>query len=960
MRSAVRRLARVLPSAMLGAALALTAVAPAAKAAPADAEPTPWAAGDKTVVVDEPTITTWEGVAKDDTANVGRIWTDKSVFNEDVELLGGIESVIKKDDSDFLVGLSALSSTSNTITTTTSVQPLDIVLVLDVSGSMRNDITSTTYEPAYSINEGRTPTYYALQGDRYVAIVPKFNISYFPFRQEFDHWELNGKTVSPKKSADDPEGIQFYTQKITRTAKIDALKAAANGFIEATAEKNAGIADASKQHRVSIVKFAGDNNDSIGNDTYRDGGNLYNYSQIVTDLKAYDRTTVSGATAEINKINAGGATAADRGMAHAKAVLEGREASGSQDALGGARQDAKKVVIFFTDGEPNHQSDFDADVANPAIKTSKALKDGGATVYSIGVFQGADPSNTAQTTNNRFNAYMHAMSSNYPKATEWNNLGARAENSDYYKAATDADELNSIFQEISNEINSGTGTPTETIDGMANKSGYITFTDELGAYMQVDGFKTLIFADKEFGLQSKKTDGLVDTYAYEGTGGNALYPDGNVKDIVVQVKRSNDLAKGDIVTVKIPASLIPLRNFKVESNDGAANMGIDEAYPLRIFYGVSIKPGVRNAVLSGTADDALRAYIKNNSDEGGKTAFYSNLYDGANVEGNKLLGNTTATFVPSKVNSFYYFTEDTTLYTDGACAQPLRTEPVSGETYYYKRAYYKQNADGKTATKDWAITQFKGANFDALTTYWGKAPDGTYFIKAGSPRLTRIDALTLGKKENLTGTATEVINPRWDNINNPYEINVNLGNNGKLSVEMPGTLSITKDARITPGKNIDPSVLEGKQFKFEISIPSAAGKTLKADVKNAQGEVVSEAFDMVFNKDGKREQTLKDNETLTIYGLDANTAYTVTEKEIPAGFTQTNATDNKGTITANEVAHAKFENTYDVAAKPIASDGFVKYEKVFDKWEVAEAFEYPASCGPGGQSHAQGLYLRTR
>ena len=687
------------------------------------------------------------------------------------------------------------------------------------------------------------------------------------------------------------------------------------------------------------MKFAGDNNDSIGNDTYLDGRNRYNYSQIVTDLKAYDRTTVSGATAEINKINAGGATAADRGMAHAKAVLEGREASWSQDALGGARQDAKRVVIFFTDGEPNHQSGFDEYVANPAIKTSEALKNGGATVYSIGVFQGADPSNAAQTTNNRFNAYMHGVSSNYPKATKWNNLGARAENSDYYKAATDADELNSIFQEISNEINSGTGSPTETTEGMANKSGCITFTDELGAYMQVDEFKTLIFADKKFSPLSKTTDGFVDTYAYEGTGGNALYPDGNVKDIVVQVKRSNDLAKGDIVTVKIPASLIPLRNFKVESNDGAANMGIAEAFPLRIFYGVSIKPGVRNAVLSGTADDALRAYIKNNS-EGGKTAFYSNFYNGMIVAGNKQLGNTTATFVPSKANSFYYFTEDTALYTDSACAQPLRTDPVSGETYYYKRAYYKQNADGKTATKDWAITQFKGANFDALTTYWGKAPDGTYFIKAGSPRLTRIDALTLGKKENLTGTATEVINPRWDNINNPHEINVNLGNNGKLSVEMPGALSITKDARITPGKNIDPSVLEGKQFKFEISIPSAAGKTLKADVKNAQGEVVSEAFDMVFNKDGKREQTLKDNETLTIYGLDANTDYTVTEKEIPAGFTQTNATDNKGTITANEVAHAKFENTYDVAAaKPIASDDFVKYQKDFDKWEVADAFD---------------------
>lgn len=147
---------------MLGAALALTAVAPAAKAAPVDADPTPWVAGDKTVVVDEPTITTWEGVAKDDTANVGRIWTDKSVFNEErVTLPGGIGPVIQKGESDFLVGLSALSSTSNTKTTSTSVQPLDIVLVLDVSGSMGESITSTTYEPTYSINTSGFKTYYA-------------------------------------------------------------------------------------------------------------------------------------------------------------------------------------------------------------------------------------------------------------------------------------------------------------------------------------------------------------------------------------------------------------------------------------------------------------------------------------------------------------------------------------------------------------------------------------------------------------------------------------------------------------------------------------------------------------------------------------------------------------------------------------------------------------------------------
>ena len=926
MRSAVRRLARVLPSAMLGAALALTAVVPAAQAAPADAEPTPWAAGDKTVVVDEPTITTWEGVAKDDTANVGRIWTDKSVFNEDVKLPGGIQPVIEKGKSDFLVGLSALSSTSNTITTTTSAQPLDIALVLDVSGSMGETIeTAIDHKPTYKIDQDDdSKSYYAKLPNGKFKKIDRITKGFF--YERFDHWELDGVTVVPKKSEADPEGIQFYTATVSRTTRLEALKNAAYGFIDSTAKANGAISNPEKQHRVSIVSFSSD-------------------ASIVQSLTACTDGTKDGIKRAVGRLSRGGDTYPGRAMEKASAAFEAVP-----------RADARKVVVFFTDGNPapSGTDDFDTELANSGVAGSKRLKDDGATVYSIGIFEGADPSKDEATTNNRFNAYMHAMSSNYPEATAWNKLGSRAENSDYYKAATDADELNSIFQEISNEINSGTGSPTETTEGMANKSGYITFTDELGAYMQVDEFKTLIFADKEFSPLSKTTDGLVDTYVYEGTGGNALYPDGNVKDIVVQVKRSSDLAKGDIVTVKIPASLIPLRNFKVESNDGAANMEIVEAYPLRIFYGVSIKPGVRNAVLSGTADDALRAYLKNNS-EGGKTAFYSNFYNGMIVAGNKQLGNTTATFVPSKANSFYYFTEDTALYTDGACAQPLRTEPVSGETYYYKRAHYKQNADGKTATKDWAITQFKGANFDALTTYWGEAPDGTYFIKADSPRLTRIDALTLGKKENLTGTATEVINPRWDNINNPHEINVNLGNNGKLSVEMPGTLSITKDARITPGKNIDPSVLEGKQFKFEISIPSAAGKTLKADVKNAQGEVVSETFDMKFDKDGKREQALKDNETLTICGLDANAAYAVAEKEIPAGFAQTGATGNMGTITANEVAHAKFENTYDVAAaKPIASDDFVKYQKDFDKWEVADAFDIQLQAVQAGNPMPKG------
>ena len=932
---------------MLGAALALTAVVPAAKAAPVDVEPTPWAAGDKTVVVDEPTITTWEGVAKDDTANVGRIWTDKSVFNENVTLPGGIEPVIEKGDSDFLVGLSALSSTSNT--TTTSSRPLDIVLVLDVSGSMDDGLGgSYVYSPTYDVSESfLASTYYAKTEDGQYQKIDRIGTGITGIL--FDHWELNGKEVLPKRSeGDSADGrIQFYQRTYETMSKMDGLKSAANQFITATAEKNGDIADKARQHRISIVKFAGEMRNTIGNN----GSGGENYTQVVSDLTAYTPNTVSEATGIIDSLRTGGATSADYGMFQAQEVLNGRKAGNRVDELVGAREGAQKVVIFFTDGQPTYSSGFQDTVANNAIKTARAMKDDGALVYSVGVFADANPSDTRGT----FNAYMHGVSSNYPNATAYNRLGSRAENSNYYKAATDADELNGIFQEISDEINKGTGLPTHTTDGMANKSGYITFTDELGAYMRVDGFKSLIFADKVFDPQPKTSDGLIDTYAYEGAGGNALYPDGNVKDIVVQVQRSAELAKGDIVTIKVPASLIPLRNFKVTTTEAGSTMEIGEAYPLRIFYGVSIKPEVHAAVMSGTADQALRDYIAGNTADG-KTNFHSNFYDGrVIVEDGKRLGNTTVSFEPSDANSFYYFTEDTPLYTDRECKIPLTKEPTAGEEYYYKRSYYKKGRAGQ-AEKAESIIKFRGVNFNGPEPYWSQAADGGYFIKKGAPRVTRVDSLTLTKESNVTGTATEVIHPRWDDVDNPHMVNVSLGNNGKLSVEMPGSLAINKDARIAPNKNIDPKVLDGKSFEFEIAIPSAAGKTMTAEVRNAQNERVGDPFDMEFDASGKRRQSLKDEETLYIHGLDAGADYTVTEvkDKMPAGFKQTSAEGDTGRIAAGKTQAAKFVNTYDVTAVAVDAKVFGGYQKIFDHWDIAKTFDIELKASQAGNPMPKG------
>ena len=223
-------------------------------------------------------------------------------------------------------------------------------------------------------------------------------------------------------SMDDP------MSKTDRTRRLDALKEAVKAFLDEAANTNTEAG--SELVHVGLVKFAGDKTDKIGDDMYRSGGYTYNYSQIVSNLTA----DMNGLKNKVSKLKAAGATRADNGFNRAVKVM------GSASA----RTDAKKVVIFFTDGSPTSSSGFEGKVANKAVEAAKELKDGGATVYSIGVFSGADPS-SIQGNENQF---MHAVSSNFPKATKYNPRGEGNIKAGYYKSATNASELNAIFDEI--------------------------------------------------------------------------------------------------------------------------------------------------------------------------------------------------------------------------------------------------------------------------------------------------------------------------------------------------------------------------------------------------------------------------------------------------------------------------------------------------------------------------------
>lgn len=247
-----------------------------------------------------------------------------------------------------------------------------------------------------------------------------------------------------------------------RTKKLTALKNAVNKFIDQVAAKEA--ADGVK-HQISIVKFAGETTDKVGNDTYDETTgiwpfektNTYNYSQIVkglTDAKDGQSTLKS----TVNALKAGGATSADYGMKHAQTVLAG------------ARSDATKVIVMFTDGEPNHYSDFDQDVADAAIYAAKQLKDSGATVYTVGCMDGANGTPVTSWYGVKdVNKYMHLVSSNYKNAESMSSPGTStypAGGKSYYLSAGNSTELNNVFENISSQIG---GSDTELTSGSVLK-----------------------------------------------------------------------------------------------------------------------------------------------------------------------------------------------------------------------------------------------------------------------------------------------------------------------------------------------------------------------------------------------------------------------------------------------------------------------------------------------------------
>lgn len=789
-------------------------------------------------VVDPDTSGRWEiwaaghGGNKVTTQNVGRIWTDKTV-----------KATEENEESDFLTTFSAMSSTSNSTVTVTT--PLDIVMVLDASGSMDRAMGDTD-----------------------------------------------------------------------NTKRITALKNAAYSFIDTIAKQNEGIEGVDRQHKVAIVKFSGDTTKKVGNDTYRADGYTYNYSQVMSGLTDCSGPGVTDLKKTIKAIKPAGATRADYGLELAEGITSGRA-------------DAKKIVVFFTDGTPTKVDKFDPGVANDAVTAAKNMKDSKAAVYTIGIFDGANPSASIQDSNtSQENKFMQAVSSNYPNATAWNAHGTRAENSDYYKSATNAEELKKVFDDISQAITSEPPYPTEIHKGYdETKSGYITFTDELGDFMQVDGFAEVVINGTPFTKASKTVNKETNTDTYEFAG--------KAKDLLITVQRAGDdnPQKGDIVTVNIPASLIPLSHFKTV--DG--KLSVDSVKPIQVKYASSVKRDALDNLFTPEKVTGLKDYIENNTTvvDGTKTvSFYANKWSGG------ALGDTVATFEPADTNRYYYFQKQTPIYTDKGCTQPAKNSLTDTGTYYYKDEFEEQGSNGeaKPAT---AVIEFIGgdaAKFDGAIV---ADKDGNLSFSVGTARLAFIDELHTTKGSvggNNTGTATDVLNPKWNNVSakaTATHVNSYLGNNGKISFAYnmtPATVETEAGFGLT-------KVLEGRDwtkgdtFEFGLTsengapIPESATAPVTASVTkddlDDNGKAVIDFGTIKYTEPGTYVYRVSEkNAGTTVDGI----AYSKNVAEVTVTVTPNKRGELSAAVkvTWSEADETEFKNAY--TAEPVESSATDKID----------------------------------
>lgn len=382
------------------------------------------------------------------------------------------------------------------------------------------------------------------------------------------------------------------------TKRITILKNSINQFIEEFAKNNSKQSDEKYQSRISIIKFAGDKSDKVGNDTYTENRYRYNYTQIMNDFFTATNDNKAKLEDVVNSISPAGATRSDFAMELALKQI-------NQSKNDESRKDAKRIVFFVTDGQPTTLNNFDDDVANKAITASEEIKKD-AEVYTFGMFSLTDPSITGHVGSGswsdaeKFNAYMHGVSSNYSDAQSYKNLGTRAENSAYYMGAKSSKEATAIFDSVIAKLLSMTyaGADYTDVDAAIKRANSLN-KDNYKDFSKVEDAINAVNRDKDITEQevvngyAKAINEAIDQLEYKAADytevdkaiekANKLNKDNyedfsKVEDAIKTVVRSKNITEQDEVDAMAKAindaidALVFQLKIKYNSNGGTGTM----------------------------------------------------------------------------------------------------------------------------------------------------------------------------------------------------------------------------------------------------------------------------------------------------------------------------------------------------------------------------------------------------
>ena len=591
--------------------------------------------------IDKSTYNTYPNIINEN--NVGKVWTDKSVFNNDITIDNNI--IKKEEDEDFLVSLSALSVGIDLNLKEGNVK--DIVLVQDTSNSMKDN-------------------------------------------------------------------------KVGSITRLQASKNAINELLEIIAKANTSLSKDEEKFRLSLVTF-----------------NTKGSEKVIFALTEVNSTNLVELQTKVNGITTKADTYISTGL---NLAFEQIQTNG--------RKNVDSSIITFMDGLPYPTSD-----GQTSIDAANNIKKNNVIMYSV--IMNSDAKGGTSTNIDKMG---QALSSNYDNATSTSNLGDQTGNTYYYIPKT-ADDLNNAFKDIIRAIQRKVYT--------LEKGSNLTFRDQLGNYMEIKKIKALYYNNVMYTKVDEITNGNVTTYTFTEKVDDAFLISTNLNTIRINVTKSNNVKEGDVISISIPYNLVPLAIYNVKSkfltDKTVYTTTLKEVKPISIVYSSNVKSEVFN--LYRENDSELKEYINkfgSINNYVSKAKFYSSSFDGIN-------GTTEVNYQPFNRNNYYYYEDESYLYTKSNGVYSLYTgSELQSGSYYIKKIVYNKGIDQDRIDLYEEVKSVKEAEKDS-ENHW-------YFRDTTKKEINTIEV----KEENVTNTAINVNNASWNN----NEIKTLLGNNGVVIAEM--------------------------------------------------------------------------------------------------------------------------------------------------------------------------------